>query len=138
MSFDFKNKVAVITGGATGIGVATVETLCELGARVAVLDRNREKGKGLAEELSGKGDAVSFHFCEMADEPSVQAATKLRRGNMAAFTCWCTAPESSATEMFWTPASKYGGRPWACISMAVSTRCAARCPTCWPPAGAPS
>ncbi len=75
MSFDFKNKVAVITGGATGIGAATVETLCALGARVALLDRNREKGQGLAEELAGKGHAVSFHFCEVADEASVQAAT---------------------------------------------------------------
>ncbi len=75
MSFDFKDKVAVITGGATGIGAATVETLCELGGRVAVLDRNREKDQELMEELTGKGYAVSFHFCEVADEASVQTAT---------------------------------------------------------------
>jgi NAD(P)-dependent dehydrogenase (short-subunit alcohol dehydrogenase family) len=75
VSFDFKNKVAVVTGGATGIGAATVETLSALGARVAVLDRNREKAQGLAQELSGKGHPVSFHFCEVADEAGVQAAT---------------------------------------------------------------
>ena len=46
-----------------------------IGRAGPVLDRNREKGKGLAKELSGKGDAVSFHFCEVADEASVQAAT---------------------------------------------------------------
>lgn len=75
MSFDFKNKVAVITGGATGIGAATVQTLCALGARVAVLDRNRERAEALAKELSSQGHAVSFHFCEVTDEAGVQAAT---------------------------------------------------------------
>ena len=76
MSFDFENKVAVVTGGATGIGAATVQTLSDLGARVAVLDRNREKGQAVAEELAGKGRAASFHFCEVADAASVQAATE--------------------------------------------------------------
>ena len=76
MSFDFKGKVAVVTGGASGIGAATVETLCELGARVAVLDRTREKGQRLSEELTGKGHAVSFQFCDVAVETSVREATE--------------------------------------------------------------
>ena len=76
MSFDFKDRVAVVTGGASGIGAATVETLSALGARVAVLDRTRERAQALVDKLAGQGRAVSFHFCEMADEPGVQAATE--------------------------------------------------------------
>ncbi len=76
MSFDFKGKVAVVTGGASGIGAATVETLCQLGARVAVLDRVPEKGQRLVNELAGKGHAVSFHSCDVTNEASVQEASE--------------------------------------------------------------
>jgi NAD(P)-dependent dehydrogenase (short-subunit alcohol dehydrogenase family) len=71
MKFDFQGKVAIVTGGAMGIGAATAATLAELGGRVAVLDRNREKGSEMAVSL---GSGASFHFCDMGDAASVQAA----------------------------------------------------------------
>lgn len=67
----FAGKVAVVTGGATGIGAATVELLCALGARVAILDRNAADGRDLAERLC---ERVSFHPCDVADEQATQAA----------------------------------------------------------------
>ena len=74
MKIDFQNKIAVVTGGAMGIGAATSVTLSELGAQVAVLDRDREQGARMAADLAREGSAASFHFCNVEDAASVQAA----------------------------------------------------------------
>jgi NAD(P)-dependent dehydrogenase (short-subunit alcohol dehydrogenase family) len=74
MNLDFQGKVAVVTGGAMGIGAATAATLAGLGARVAVLDRDQEKGARMAAALGGERGAASFHFCQIEDAAGVQAA----------------------------------------------------------------
>lgn len=62
-------KVALVTGGASGLGEATARLLAAGGARVAVLDRNGELGRGVAAEIDGL-------CCEtdVAREASVAAA----------------------------------------------------------------
>lgn len=67
---DIKGKVAVITGGASGLGEATVRTLVDKGAKVAIFDVNEKKGTALAAEL---GDAVTFQNVDVTDDGSVQA-----------------------------------------------------------------
>ena len=52
-SFYLKNKVALITGGASGIGAATARELARAGARVVIADLNLIAGESLAVELSG-------------------------------------------------------------------------------------
>lgn len=74
MKFDFEGKVAVVTGGAMGIGAAAATTLSELGAHVAVLDRDREQGARITASLAGEGRAASFHGCDVEDVASVQTA----------------------------------------------------------------
>lgn len=74
MSFGFAGKTAIVTGGASGIGAATAEILCELGARVAVLDRDRKNGPALVEKLTARGASATYHACDVADIASVQAA----------------------------------------------------------------
>lgn len=74
MSISFQNKVAVVTGGAMGIGAATAQTLCELGARVAVLDRDEEHGRNTVAKLTAEDHTASFHRCDVGDLASVQAA----------------------------------------------------------------
>ncbi|NBA97306.1 glucose 1-dehydrogenase [Pseudomonas sp. R5(2019)] len=54
MSARLNDKVAVITGGASGVGEATVRRFVAEGARVVFTDLNVQAGEQLAEELSGK------------------------------------------------------------------------------------
>lgn len=65
---DIKNKVAVITGGASGLGEATVRRFAGIGAKIAIFDMNEERGSAIAKEL---GTDVIFHKVDVADEESV-------------------------------------------------------------------
>ena len=51
MSHELANKVAIVTGGAAGIGAATVQQFLNEGARVVIADVNREQGEALAASL---------------------------------------------------------------------------------------
>ena len=62
---------ALVAGGASGLGEATVRWLHAGGAEVVIADLNAEKGEGLAAEL---GERASFVECNVTDEDSVQAA----------------------------------------------------------------
>lgn len=66
-----ENKVAVITGGASGLGEATTRLFVEKGAKVAIFDLNDERGNALAQEL---GDAVAYYNVNVTDEDSVTSA----------------------------------------------------------------
>lgn len=58
---EFSGKVAIVTGGAMGIGEAVAALLAERGARVAILDRDREAAAEVAAGLTGRGlEARSF------------------------------------------------------------------------------
>lgn len=67
---DLKDKVAVITGGASGLGRATVKRFAAAGAKVAIFDMNEEKGKLLVDEFPGK---VIFCNVNVTTEDSVKA-----------------------------------------------------------------
>lgn len=65
------NSVVIITGGASGLGRATVDRFVAAGAKVAVLDFNEQAGAALVAEL---GEAVLFVKTNVADEASVENA----------------------------------------------------------------
>ena len=60
---------AVVTGGGSGLGAATVQSLCEQGMKVAALDLNQEAIEDIAEETGALG-----LLCDVADEESAKAA----------------------------------------------------------------
>ena len=66
---ELKNKVALVTGGASGLGQATVETFVEKGAKVVILDINEENANKIIEELGA--DNVMFVSTNIMEEAPV-------------------------------------------------------------------
>ena len=66
---ELRNKVAVITGAASGIGAATARRLVEQGVSVALFDVNKKKAKELLTEL---GSSAMFCQVDVTDEKSVK------------------------------------------------------------------
>jgi 3-oxoacyl-[acyl-carrier protein] reductase len=70
-----RDKVAVITGGAKGIGFAIAENFVGQGAKVVLADINAEHARESAEKLGGAGTALGV-ACDVTDPDAVQAAVK--------------------------------------------------------------
>jgi 3-hydroxyacyl-CoA dehydrogenase/3-hydroxy-2-methylbutyryl-CoA dehydrogenase len=68
---DIHGKSAIVTGGASGLGRATVERYIADSAKVAIFDLNREAGEALATEL---GDNCSYFHIDVCDEAAVATA----------------------------------------------------------------
>lgn len=68
---DLQDKVAFITGGASGLGRATAENFIASGARVMVFDLNEENAQKAAEEL---GDNAIYAAGDVSDEDAVKSA----------------------------------------------------------------
>ncbi len=71
---DIKGVPALVTGGASGLGAGTARALAAAGARVAVLDRNADGARAVAEQIGGLALA-----CDVTDEAAVEAALSQAR-----------------------------------------------------------
>jgi NAD(P)-dependent dehydrogenase (short-subunit alcohol dehydrogenase family) len=70
MADELIGRVAIVTGGASGLGRATVERFAEEGARVVIADVDVEAGGAVAAAL---GDVVAFRQTDVTDADQVQA-----------------------------------------------------------------
>ncbi len=68
---ELKGSVAVISGGASGLGEATARFFCQAGAKVCMLDMNRERGEALSLEL---GENALFCETDVTSPESAQDA----------------------------------------------------------------
>lgn len=66
MNIDFTGKVAIVTGGAMGIGEATARKLAGLGASVAILDVDRDAGHETAAAIAKSGGICDFFPCNIS------------------------------------------------------------------------
>ncbi len=66
-----QNKVAIITGGASGIGAATAKLFVEEGAKVVLVDLNEEKGSAFEAELKANGAEALFIQANITSEEEV-------------------------------------------------------------------
>lgn len=69
---DLTGKVALVTGGAQGIGRVICSYLAGSGARVAIADCNEKYGKLAAQELGKYGSNAAFYYCDVSDESRVK------------------------------------------------------------------
>ncbi|CAH0029869.1 unnamed protein product [Clonostachys rhizophaga] len=68
-----ENRTFIISGGASGLGRACVEEICNNGGNVAILDMNEEQGLEFAKEL---GDSAKFFVCNVLETESITAAVQ--------------------------------------------------------------
>ena len=71
-----QNKIAVITGGAQGIGAAIVTRFAQEGAAVVIADVNEEKSKLLVTEINGSGAAAIYVLCDVSNSGQVDELFK--------------------------------------------------------------
>jgi 3-oxoacyl-[acyl-carrier protein] reductase len=72
----FTDKVALITGGASGIGRATANRLAAEGAQVIIADKNAEMANQAVAEIQETGGKALFIEVDLADDESVQSAAQ--------------------------------------------------------------
>ncbi len=78
--FSLDGKKAVVTGGASGMGAAIVEGYATCGVQVAIVDKNAELGRQVAEHVGTK--AVSFVECDVTDSRAVDRAVETAHGKL--------------------------------------------------------
>ena len=70
-------KIALISGGATGMGGASSRLFAAEGAKVGVVDRNEEAGRAVVAEIEAAGGTAVFAFADVANEGEVNTAVAL-------------------------------------------------------------
>lgn len=73
LKISFENKVALITGAASGIGLATAKAFAESGASVALADWNEKAVRSAAAKLTALGHNAIAIRCDVSDDTQVQA-----------------------------------------------------------------
>ena len=72
MSYDFKGKVAFVTGGASGIGRSTALAFAQTGAWVAIADLNEDGGLQTAKMIQDEGGEAVFLKCDFGNAASTE------------------------------------------------------------------
>ena len=73
MNISFENKVALVTGAGSGLGLATAKAFAESGASVVLADWNEQAVRSAAEELAAQGHKALAIRCDVADDAQVEA-----------------------------------------------------------------
>ncbi len=76
MANRLKDKIAIITGAARGIGAKTAELFAAEGASVAIWDLNEERGKQTAHHIQDTGGTTIFCKCDVTDSAQIEQATQ--------------------------------------------------------------
>ncbi len=72
MNISFENKVALVTGAGSGLGLSTARAFAESGAAVVLTDWNEKSLRSAAEELETKGHKTLAVVCDVSDDSQVE------------------------------------------------------------------
>ena len=81
---ELKNKVALVTGGASGLGQATVEAFVAKGAKVIILDINKDNADKIIETL-GEENVLFISTNIMEEEPVLNAVSLIKEKSFSKF-----------------------------------------------------
>jgi len=73
MNISYENKVALVTGAGSGLGLATAKAFAESSASVVLADWNEEAVRSAAKELAAQGHKTLAIHCDVADDAQVEA-----------------------------------------------------------------
>ena len=73
MNISYENKVALVTGAGSGLGLATAKAFAESGASVVLADWNEEAVRSAAKKLAARGHKTLAIHCDVADDAQVEA-----------------------------------------------------------------
>jgi len=76
MNVSFANKVALVTGAASGLGLATAKAFAESGASVVLADWNEKEVQSAAKGIADKGHKTLAIRCDVSDDAQVEAMVK--------------------------------------------------------------
>src|SRR5262249_32959811 len=93
MGQELSDRVAIVTGGAAGIGRATAELFVQEGARVVIADVDAARGEAVAADL---GDSAVFKRTDVVIADEVQALVDFAVARFGDCTSCSTTPASAA------------------------------------------
>jgi NAD(P)-dependent dehydrogenase (short-subunit alcohol dehydrogenase family) len=76
MNLSFENKVVLVTGAASGLGLATAKAFAESGASVVLADWNEKEAQSAAQELANKGHKTLAVGCDVSNDAHVEVMVK--------------------------------------------------------------
>lgn len=76
MNISFENKVALVTGAGSGLGLATARAFAESGAAVVLADCNEQAVHSAAEQLNARGHETLAIGCDVSDDAQVEAMVR--------------------------------------------------------------
>ena len=106
----FKEKVAVVTGAASGIGRATAEALADAGATVVAADIDREKGEAAVAAIRAKGQRAEFLAVDMTDEGSIKAFADTVQARFGAVDILNNGAGWGQTHPYWEGTPEFSGK----------------------------
>lgn len=71
--YDYTDRVAIVTGGASGIGEATAETLARMGAKVVVADYDESRGSDVVDKIGADGGTATFFKVDVGRADEVES-----------------------------------------------------------------
>lgn len=107
----FDGKVAVVTGGGSGIGRCVAHELAALGAQVALVGRKIEKLQKVAEEIAQDGGKVSFQVCDIRQEEAVKLTVAAIVAQYGRIDCLV----NNAGGQFMTPLEAISAKGWEAV-----------------------
>jgi NAD(P)-dependent dehydrogenase (short-subunit alcohol dehydrogenase family) len=123
-----QNKVALITGGNSGIGEATARLFAQEGAKVAILARREAEGRAVQESLRAQCGDVTFLPCDVTDRAAVEAAVAKTVSTYGGLHVLINNAGGGAREMF--PAES--DETWDRVLRVNLTACFLTCRAAWP------
>jgi NAD(P)-dependent dehydrogenase (short-subunit alcohol dehydrogenase family) len=73
VNISFEDKVALVTGAGSGLGLATAKTFAESGASVALADADEQAVRAAVEDLTARGHNALAIRCDVADDAEVES-----------------------------------------------------------------